>query len=175
MGGRKAHELRDANRHLTIRKYHSVGYFNVTIDRKAGNESHREPIKAKLIEADVNLTGGSKGLPAYSDSPNAVYVIIDEKSKTIERVRIYDSECVGIWDFEGHEYHGEFIIHEHKLDFDSTPPYIHVKNTASDKKRKGGHEDDHRPVTQEHYEMYKELIDLLGKFPNEIPSFVKRV
>ena len=152
MGGRKAHMNRK-NGQIDPKGYYAVGVFDVKVDGKN--------IQAKLIEANVKITDGARGMPAYSNSPNSIYVMVNREG-TVERVRVYDKKCVGILDLDLHgdeRKHIEPFPHEHTLTYDTAGRL---------------HDGSHQQIGKEHHEKYRELIELLGKKPEGYRKFKKR-
>ena len=172
MGGRKAHEDRK-NGYMKTLGYRSLGYFNVTVNGVS--------VKAKLIEADTKITGGTTGMPLFSNSSDPIYVMVNAETGYIERFRIYENYH-GILDLEFHGLDGSAPFkHEHILPPPSETPLPKMskkekrkKENREARKKYNLHDGDHPPISKEHQETYKELIDLLGKYPKDLPNFIQR-
>ena len=158
MGGRGAHENRDEYGRMKVRGYYTVGFFQK--DDKTKNE-----ILPKLIEADVEITKGATGMPSYSNSPEAIYVMADQQTGLLERIRVYH-EYKATVDFDYHLVDGKMSLHQQTMDFDKG------QNGHS---RKTGRDHGHGPITDENRKKYGFWIDMLGIKPEDIPSYKPRV
>lgn len=164
MGGRGAHENRDEYGRMKVRGYYTVGFFQKD-DKTEKDDKAENEILPKIIEADVKITKGATGMPSYSNSPEAIYMMVDHQTGLLERIRVYH-EYKATVDFDYHLVDGKMILHQQTMDFDKG---------QKGHSRKTGREHGHGPITDENKEKYGFLIDMLGKKPEDIPSYKPRV
>lgn len=148
MGGRGAHEDRDENGRMKHLTYRTDAVFETTYMGKT--------VHVKLLSVADN--SGKRGLPSYSNSPDSIYAILDQKTGRVETVRIYRNHKAFL-DLDYHEGQKEHGRHWHYNNFDK----------SEGKKGKTGRSTQH-PSTEKLKEGYQALVKLLNQYPQDILS-----
>ena len=146
MGGRGAPLSRNENGRMPRQTYRTIDVFK-TVYRG-------QMVQVKLIEAVS--TGGSRDLPSYSNSPNAIYARLDQKTGRVESIRIYRNH-IAFLDLDHHEGQPEHGTHWHYINFAK----------SEGKKRKTGRSKEHFPASKLSPE-FSGLLKLLDKYPQQI-------